>query len=155
MIYGAPGDRNIARLLQVLRKTPVMPVPGGGHRLQQPVHVEDLARAITSAVERDEAVGHAIDVPGPLPLPFRDLLLAAGDAVGRRPRLLPVPMAPTIAALRAYERAARSPRIKAEQLERLSEDKTFDAGPARELLAYEGRSFTDGVRHEAALLGFR
>jgi uncharacterized protein YbjT (DUF2867 family) len=155
MIYGTPGDRNIARLLQVLAKVPVLPVPGGGHRLQQPVHVEDLATAIVGAVERDAAVGQAIDVPGPEPLSFRELLLTAGSAVGRCPKLVPVPFRPTIAALRLYERVSSSPRLKAEQLERLGEDKAFDPGPAREILGYDPRPFSDGVRDEAALLGLR
>jgi uncharacterized protein YbjT (DUF2867 family) len=155
MIYGTPGDRNIARLLQVLAKVPALPVPGGGHRLQQPVHVEDVASAIVAAVERDAAVGQAIDVPGPEPLSFRELLLTAGDAVGRRPKILPVPFYPTIAGLRMYERVSSSPRLKAEQLERLSEDKAFDPGPAREILGYEPRPFSDGVRAEAVMLGLR
>ena len=53
MIYGAPGDRNMSRLLALLirarRGLPgvglpvVLPVPGGGRGLQQPVHVADIA----------------------------------------------------------------------------------------------------------------
>ena len=155
MIYGTPDDRNIARLLRVLARVPILPVPGGGHRLQQPVHVEDLAAAIVSAVERDGAVGQAIDVPGPEPLSFRELLHTAGAAVGRRPKLVPVPFRPTVGALRVYERLASSPRLKAEQLERLGEDKAFDPSAAREILGYQGRSFDDGVQQEAALLGLR
>jgi uncharacterized protein YbjT (DUF2867 family) len=155
MIYGTPRDRNIARLLQVLAKVPVVPVPGGGHRLQQPVHVEDLATAIVAALEREAAVGKAIDVPGPEPLSFRELLLTAGTAVGRRPKLVPVPFRLTMEGLRLYERVSSSPRLKAEQLERLGEDKAFDPGPAREILGYEPRPFSDGVRAEAVLLGLR
>lgn len=155
MIYGTPADRNIARLLQTMRKLPVLPVPGGGKRLQQPVHVVDLADAIVAALESDKAVGEAIDVPGPDPITFRDLLVTSGQAIGRVPRLVPVPMRPTIAALRLYERLATTPRIKAEQLERLSEDKAFDTGPARELLGYAPRTFEEGVRAEAAMLGRR
>jgi len=47
MIYGAPGDRNLSRLLALLSRAPMLPVPGGGRHLQQPVHVVehgDLSR---------------------------------------------------------------------------------------------------------------
>lgn len=155
MIYGTPDDRNIARLLRVLRKTPVMPVPGGGKRLQQPVHVEDLAEAIVECTHVDAAIGQEIDLPGPEPMAFRELLMEAGDAIGRRPRLLPVPLRPTVGVLRLYERVSSSPRIKAEQIERLAEDKAFDPEPARKLLGYKPRSFTEGIRDEAAMLGLR
>lgn len=155
MIYGTPADRNIARLLQVMRRAPLLPVPGGGDRLQQPVHVEDLAAAIVTAIESEKTIAQAIDVPGPAPLSFRDLLLTTAAAVGRRPLLVPVPLRPTIAVLRGYEKLATSPRIKAEQLERLSEDKAFDVGPAQDLLGYLGRTFAEGVTREAELMGFR
>ena len=152
MIYGAPDDRNIARLLQVLRRTPVLPVPGGGRRLQQPVHVEDLAQALVGAVANDASIGATYDVAGPEPITFRELLETAASAAGRSVRLVPVPLAPTIGVVRLYERAASRPRIKAEQLERLAEDKAFDNGPAARDLGHAPRSFADGVRAEAALL---
>jgi uncharacterized protein YbjT (DUF2867 family) len=152
MIYGAPGDRNMARLLQLLRRTPVMPVPGGGSRLQQPVHVDDLAAAIATAVECDLAVHRSYDVAGPEPLTLRTIVEQAAAAVGRRPRMVTVPLGLTIAGARVYERVARRPRLRAEQLERLAEDKAFDIRPARDDLGYAPRSFTDGIRQETALL---
>jgi uncharacterized protein YbjT (DUF2867 family)/2-polyprenyl-3-methyl-5-hydroxy-6-metoxy-1,4-benzoquinol methylase len=152
MIYGAPGDRNLSRLLAILPKVPVLPVPGGGRRLQQPVHVDDLATAIVNALERPSTIRRSYNVAGPDAITFRQLLEQAGDAVGRRPRLLPLPLRPTIAAMRAYERVASRPKLKAEQLERLSEDKAFDIDDARRDLGFEPRSFAVGIAQEAALL---
>lgn len=149
MIYGYRGDRNIARLLGALRRFPVMPLPGGGRRLQQPVHVDDLASAITAALARPSTSGQAYDVAGPEPLTFRQLVRESGEAVGRRPVLLPVPLRPTVAAVNLYERVSKRPRVRAEQLERLSEDKAFDIEPARTALTYQPRSFREGVRAQA------
>jgi nucleoside-diphosphate-sugar epimerase len=156
MIYGTPADRNMARLLRVLRRAPVVPVPGGGRRLQQPVHVEDLAGAVVCAVERDQSIGRIYDVAGPEAITFRQIVEQAVAAVGTHPRLVPVPLAPMIGGLRAYEAAARAlartPRIKAEQLERLAEDKRFDIAAARADLDFEPRPFHIGIADEAALL---
>jgi nucleoside-diphosphate-sugar epimerase len=59
MIYGDPGDRNLSRLLPLLRSTPVRPVPGGRH-LQQPVHAADVADAVLAAAKRPAAdLGYA------------------------------------------------------------------------------------------------
>ena len=62
MIYGAPGDRNMCRLLALLIRArrglpasgfpsccPCLAAAGG---LQQPVHVADVAGALLTAVER-------------------------------------------------------------------------------------------------------
>ena len=56
MIYGAPGDRNLSRLLVLLRRTPVLPVPASAG-LQQPVHVADVADAVLAAAERPGTAG--------------------------------------------------------------------------------------------------
>src|ERR1039458_5855430 len=70
MIYGAARDRNLSRLLMLLSRTRarVLPGPGGGRHLQQPVHVADVADAVLTAVERPGAAGMTYDVAGPEPL---------------------------------------------------------------------------------------
>ena len=153
MIYGAPGDRNLSRLLTLLQQVPVLPVPGGGQHLQQPVHVADLARAVLAAVERPAAAGTTYDVAGPAPLTFTELLQISARAVGSRARFVPVPLAPAVAASRCYERLGRHPRIRAEQLQRLAEDKAFAIDDAARDLGYAPRSFADGILAEARALG--
>jgi uncharacterized protein YbjT (DUF2867 family) len=124
MIYGAAGDRNMSRLLALLasRRVPVLPVPGGGQRLQQPVHVADVATAVLACASRPQAAGKRYDVAGPAPMAFAELLNIAADAVGARARLVPVPLGPVVALTRCYERLSRHPRIRAEQWQRLAED---------------------------------
>lgn len=152
MIYGTPRDRNMVRLLRLLRRTPFVPVPGGGNRLQQPVHVEDLAQAVVAVLDAPLSTGQAYDVAGPEALTFTQLIDQAGNAVGRHTRPVPVPLGPAVAAVRLYERMAPRPRLTAEQLERLAEDKVFDISAARRDLAFEPRPFAEGIRQEAAML---
>lgn len=149
MIYGHPGDRNLSRLLTLLRRVPLLPVPGGGRGLQQPVHVDDLATAVLAAAEAPQAVGRRYDIAGPEPVTFRDLLREAGEAVGRRPLLVPTPLGPTAWLLTRYERLSASPRLRAEQVRRLAEDKAFDITPAVCDLGFAPRSFREGIRAEA------
>ena len=152
MIYGTPRDRNMARLLRFLRRSPLVPVPGGGDRLQQPVHVDDVAAAVVAALDRPVSVGRTYDLAGPQPLTFREVVEQAAAALGRSPRLVPVPLGPAVAAVHLYERLAPTPRIRAEQLERLAEDKAFDVEAARQDLGFEPRPFHEGIAQEAALL---
>jgi len=152
MIYGTPGDRNMVRLLKLVQRTSVVVVPGDGRGLQQPVHVDDVALAISAAVERPATAGVAYDLAGPDALPLNAIIADAADTLGRRPRIVHVPLGPTTAMVRAYERVARHPRLRAEQLARLAEDKVFDIAPARRDLDFEPRSFTEGIRAEAEML---
>lgn len=149
MIYGTERDRNMWRLLQLLRRAPIVPVPGGGNRLQQPVHVADLAEAIVAAIDASAAVGQAYDIAGPEPLPFRRVVQEAASGLGRRAVVVPVPAAPLLAVLRRLEAGGRSAPIKVEQIERLLEDKAFDISPAQRDLGYRPRSFQAGIAAEA------
>ena len=152
MIYGMPADRNMARLLRALRRLPVLPLPGGGRGLQQPVHVDDLAGAIVAALDRPPTIGRAYDVAGPEPITLRTVIEEAGDAVDRHPRLVALPLRPIVAAMRVYEVVAPSPRLKSEQIARLAEDKAVDISPARADLGFDPRPFRAGISAEAALL---
>jgi len=64
-----------------------------------------------------------------------------------------VPLAPVIAATRAYQRISRNPRIRVEQWQRLAEDKAFPIDDAVRDLDYAPRPFRAGIRAEAAALG--
>ena len=153
MIYGAAGDRNLSRLLPRLRRAAVLPVPGTGRCLHQPVHVADVAAAVLAALERPAAMGSLYNVAGPEPLPFAELLRTCARAVGSRTRLVPVPLAPLVTLARGYERLSRHPRIRAEQLLRLAEDKAFAIDAAIRDLGYAPRPFADGIGDEARALG--
>ncbi len=153
MIYGAPGDRNLSRLLGLLPRVRVLPMPGGGSRLQQPVHVGDVADAALNAVERPSTAGARYDIAGPEPLCFAELLRLSAAAAGRRVRLVPVPLTPLVAAAQLCEGLGIAPPIRAEQLRRLGEDKAFAIDDAARDLGYIPRSFAEGIRAEAVALG--
>jgi nucleoside-diphosphate-sugar epimerase len=136
----------------LLRRTPVLPVPGRRH-LQQPVHAADAAFAVLNASERDAATGRVYDVAGPEPLTFADLLRASARAVGSRTRFVPVPLPPVVAAARGYELVTANPKIRAEQLLRLAEDKAFPIDQAARDLGYAPRPFPQGIQEEARAMG--
>lgn len=152
MIYGKPGDRNMARLLRGLKRVPVVPVPGGGAGLHQPVHVDDLAGAIVACVDEPRSIGCTYELAGPDPLTLKAVIEQAAQAVGRRPRCVSVPLKASVRAARMYESLVKRPRLSAEQVARLGENKAFDISAARRDLSFMPREFSRGIREEAAML---
>lgn len=153
MIYGTPADRNIARLLRFVRRSPVVPLLSGAAR-QQPVHVEDVAWAIAAVLATDRTIGRAYNISGRDPITLRALVDEAAAAVGRRPLVIPVPVPPVIFSLRMLRLIGAAP-LKTEQVQRLGEDKSFDHDEAARDFGFAPRSFRDGVRAEARLFGVR
>jgi uncharacterized protein YbjT (DUF2867 family) len=152
MIYGAVGDRNLSRLLALLHRAPLLPVPGG-RQLQQPVHVADVAAAVLNAAERPATAGAIYDVAGPEPLTFAELLHTSARAVASHTRFIPVPLTPVVAVVRRYERLSQHPRIRVEQLLRLAENKTFVIDSAGRDLGFCPRPFAIGIHAEAQAMG--
>lgn len=56
---------------------------GGGRNLQQPLHVDDLARAAVAATEPSVGRNLTLDVVGPVSLPERELVERAAHLAGR------------------------------------------------------------------------
>lgn len=150
MIYGAQGEDNVRRLAALLRRLtvgrlPVVPLPGGGHALVQPVFQNDVTRALIAAIGRDWSGPHSLVVCGPTPLPYADFVRAVAHAAGlRMPRIVPVPAWPLRLAA-PLTRVPFVPRIRADEIRRLTEDKAFDPGPMRRLLGVEPVPLADGL----------
>jgi uncharacterized protein YbjT (DUF2867 family) len=153
MIYGSSRDRNMCRLLRHLRRWRIAPIPGQGSALQQPVHVDDVADAIVQAALRDTTVGREYVASGARPLTLRELIATAAEAVGTRPVFLPLPSRLSASALRAMERIGVRLPIRAEQLDRLNEDKAFCHLATTADLDFRPRDFAAGIRAEAEELG--
>ncbi|CAN5300986.1 NAD-dependent epimerase/dehydratase family protein [soil metagenome] len=152
MIYGSELDRNMRHLLRFLDRSPVFPLFGTGTNLWQPVYHEDLARGMLAALENQSAVGRSYDLPGAAPLTYRDLILTAAGALGRKPHIVHLPLEPVRHALALAERARLPLPVKSEQVLRLREDKAYPYGEAREDLGYKPRPFREGIALEAARL---
>ena len=147
MIYGAEGEDNVQRLAALLRRLPVAPLPGGGRALVQPIHQDDVTRCLLAALAQPWAGAQTLVVAGPEPLPYRDFLAAvARAAVLRPPRILSVPAAPLMALAPLTRLLPFLPRIGADEIRRLTEDKAFDIGPMRRLLGVEPVPLAEGLR---------
>lgn len=151
MIYGSDRDRNMSRLIRFLSRTPVFPLFGGGASKMQPVHYEDLATGIVSAILHPGSVNKAYNLAGPEPLTYRELVTAILDQLKRKALLVPVPTGPAYLAVQAMQWIPRFP-INGEQVQRLREDKAFDISAAVNDLGYRPRSFVTGIAEEVALL---
>jgi nucleoside-diphosphate-sugar epimerase len=130
MIYGYAGDRNMSRLIRFVARSPVVPLPGGGEALVQPVHVDDLARAAVDALECQRTAKREYNL------------------LHRRPLLLNMPLRPMARAAGLWHRLGFPPRLSAEQVLRLAEDKAFSLEDARRDWGYAPRGWRQGLASE-------
>jgi uncharacterized protein YbjT (DUF2867 family) len=144
MIYGATGENNVRRIA-ALARFGVIPLPGGGRSLIQPIHADDVANAVAAAVTRRAVSGEPVVIAGPEPLDYEGFVRAVARAAGRRVRVLPVPLgiATALAQLTAF--IPGLPRVDRDEVRRLTEDKAFDIVPARQLLGFDPMPLDAGL----------
>ena len=152
MIYGSELDKNVHRLLRFLDRSPVFPMFGSGENLWQPVYHEDCARGVYEALVRPAAVGQSYDLPGAEALTYLELVKIAAEALGRKPRVVRLPLEPVRLALVAAERLRLPLPVRSEQVLRLREDKAYPYDRAKKDLGYAPRPFREGVALEVARL---
>lgn len=152
MIYGSERDKNVQRLLRFLGRAPVFPMFGPGTNLWQPVYHEDCARGVYEALVRLSAVGRSYDLPGGESLTYLDLVKTAAGALGKKPRIVRLPLEPVRLLLGAAEKLRLPLPVGSEQVLRLREDKAYPYEEARRELGYAPRPFREGVALEVARL---
>jgi uncharacterized protein YbjT (DUF2867 family) len=146
MIYGAEGEDNVQRLAALLKRLPFAPLPGGGSALVQPIHQDDVSACLLAALDRSWDGPLVLDIAGPEPLPYRDFLRAVAAAAGlRAPPVLPIPALPLRLLAPLTRFLPGLPRIGADEIRRLTEDKAFDIEPMRRELGVEPRQLAQGL----------
>jgi len=153
MIYGSSRDRNMCRLISYLTRWPAIPILGSGNYLQQPVYVEDVARAVVNCVSNDRTSQKAYNLPGAKALTYNRVIDIISQLMGRRVFKIHLPALPIVLTLESIERLGFRLFIKAEQIKRLNENKTFDFDKAARDFGYRPSSFEEGIQLELKEMG--
>jgi uncharacterized protein YbjT (DUF2867 family) len=130
MIYGAQGENNVQRLAALLKRLPVVPLPGGGRALVQPIHQSDVTASILAALDRHWTRPETIVIAGPTALPYADFVREVAYAAGlKTPRIVHLPAWLLMALAPATAFVPGIPTIGRDEVRRLTEDKAFSIGP--------------------------
>jgi nucleoside-diphosphate-sugar epimerase len=152
LIYGTPEDRNMARLIQFVRKQRLIPMIGFGQNLFQPVHVDDLASAIVAALGQPTAYGKAYTISGGTVLTYREIVMTIARELRKRIVLVPIPYSLALSAVWLLNHLLRRHDLTVEQVQRMREDKDYSYADAANELGYAPRSFSDGIASEIRLI---
>ncbi|HET6605910.1 MAG TPA: NAD(P)H-binding protein [Rhodopila sp.] len=146
MIYGAQGEDNVQRLAALMQKLPMLPLPGGGRFLVQPIHQSDVTRAIRSALDLEWPQARSLVIAGPEPVPYADFVRAIAAACGLpTPRIFLFPAGPLILLARMTQHVTSRPPVRPDEIRRLLEDKAFSIDDMRATLGFEPIPLAKGL----------
>lgn len=146
MIYGFGRDKNIAEIAHFIRRFGFFPLLGRATGLRQPVFVDDVASACQSALTARGAVNRAYNISGGETLSYREMVSRVFLAMGRRPRLLTVPLWTFRLAVAVLRQLPRYRHWSVAMAERMNRDLVFDHSEAKRDLAFQPRAFQPDMR---------
>jgi len=130
-IVYAPGDYWL-RLLERLSYLPAVPLAGSGRTLYQPIWADDVAACVMAVLDSGRPNGEPVELAGPETLSHDQIVKLVLRSLGRRRRLLHVPLPLTRASLRTLETVVGSSAAFAtwEEAELMEIPMTTPAGTA-------------------------
>jgi len=143
LVYDGVGDRNVARMIRVVRRYRVLPIVRPSHGLRQPIHADDVAKAILGAIDNPDAAGRAFNIAGGEALTYRAMAERVFLSQGLRPRFLalPVPWLRRAFGLASRIGVVRETGFGSAVFERMNQDLVFDNVEGLAVLDYRPRRF--------------
>ncbi len=138
VVYG-PGAKSSA-FFRALAALPVTPLVNAGEQQIQPIHIDDLVKAVIACIGNDKTHRSQIDLVGPHPLSFKSYLqyqrqwLGLGDL---RPLLIPYRLAQPLVKLGGW---LKTGPVNSESLDMLIQGNTAPVEPLVEQLGFKPRS---------------
>lgn len=141
LIYGLGQDKNISEIARFIRRFGFFPVLGRAQGLRQPIHAEDVASVCFSASQAPGAANRAYNISGGETLTYREMIARVFAALGRRPRLLTVPLWSFRLVVSVVRCLPRYRQWSAAMAERMNRDLVFDHAEAARDIGFKPRCF--------------
>lgn len=148
MIYGSSKDKNVHKLVNFMNKYHFFPIFGNGKGKMQPIYYKDLSRALYFVYKKEEISNESYNLAGKNELEYRELLKITADELNKKVIILKIPYFITKILVYFYNKVFKKPKIKLEQVKRLTEDKVFDYSKAEKEFGFKPISFQEGIRKQ-------
>ena len=145
LIYGA-GDQFTARLSEMIRLSPVLPVIGSGRSKVQPIFIDDVAGCIVKAVTSDSFLDRTFEIGGPEQLTYEEVTKAIAEVMGIRRPAVHMPMLVMRTMAKVAEAVLTKPPVTMDQLVMLQEDNVCSMRDIRESFGIEPIAFREGLK---------
>ena len=144
LMFGA-GDEFLNPIASLVRVLPIVPVVGSGKNRLQPIAVEDLARAIAQAVDREDLKGKTLELGGPQQLSYNEMVSIVARTLGKRRLRFHVPLWLAYILTAAMQTILPRPPATTDQLRLLPIRNVAEAGVVDDTFGFTPRSVEGNI----------
>ena len=121
-----PWDGFTKKLVELLKLSPVLPIPGEGRAKFQPVYIKDWLACIGKVIDGPGSYVATYEIGGPEHLSYREMVEKLSRAMGHNRPALTIPMGIMKLGAMVLEMALSSPPVTSDQLRLLEQDNIGD-----------------------------
>lgn len=144
LMYG-PGDEFLNTLAGLTRISPIVPVVGAGRNRFQPIDVDDVARCLVLAVDRQDLKDKILEIGGPEQLSYNEILAAVARALGKRRWRLHLPVWLMYLAAMAIQMVQPRPVITTEQLRMVIQRNVSETGVVEQTFGFTPKAMEGNI----------
>jgi len=141
------GDVFINPLAALTRVFPLVPVVGSGRNRFQPIAVDDVARCIVSAVDREDLKGKTIEIGGPQQLSYNEIMAVVARTMGKRRLRIHLPMWLVYLAAATLGRLKKRPLATSDQLRMLATRNVAEPGTVEQTFGFTPRTLEGNIEY--------
>lgn len=143
LVYDGLGDKNIARMARFIRKWRVLPLARPARGLRQPIHADDVAVAMLSALGGGGEPHRVFNIAGGEQLTYRTMAERVFRSLELPPRLLMMPAGLLRFAFSVGSRVGlmHETAFGGSVFQRMNDDLIYDIAPGLEAIGYQPRPF--------------
>jgi nucleoside-diphosphate-sugar epimerase len=144
LMFGWFDRKHLGWLARFMKKAPVVPVPGSGQFLRQPLYAGDFCNIIIACLEQRTS-GSAYNISGREHIAYIDLMRLVREASGGRAPIVRIPVGLFRLMLAAYALVDRNPPFTTKQLDALIVPETFEIVDWPGIFGVRGTSLRDAM----------
>jgi nucleoside-diphosphate-sugar epimerase len=146
LIYGVGLDQNISSIVRFIKRFECFPIYGIGKGKRKPVHTDDLALAVLSAIGNPATYGKSYNLCGGETVAYYDMVERIFYMMDKSPMLVKTKYLPML--LDLYSKLSGKKDTNGEVAKRMNIDLVFDDSDARQDFGYNPRIFLAGERED-------
>ena len=121
-----PWDGFTRKLMDMLKYSPVVPIPGEGKAKFQPVYIKDWLTCVGKVMEDPASYGSTYDIGGPEHLSYMEIVEKLSKAMGHNRPAFKIPMGLMRFSASVFEKILSAPPVTSDQLRLLEQDNICD-----------------------------
>jgi uncharacterized protein YbjT (DUF2867 family) len=141
-----PWDGFTKKMAEMIRLSPVLPIPGEGRSKFQPVYIRDWIRCLEMVLDKPEEFRSIYDIGGPEQLSYMEIVEALAAAMGRRKPVFKIPMGLMKISASLLATVLSSPPVTSDQLRLLEIDNICDPDAVEKSFGFRPVKYADALK---------